>query len=366
MKKLFYSIATLLVICSLVACQKNFSLEKSGTTYGSSGAPSSSINSLIGSPLTIDDFPNDIVFSLNTPTISKAQAENLVNNDISQFPREQSLHRKTAITSNKKESHVMVNRRPTSTYSIKDLIEEKHTITQIDSDRKWEYIRNVEDTTTVYFAEGTIYRHFIVEQLFFVKDDYEYRVFANQCYYEGTEGDDTFNAYYYKKPVSQESSHDFRINLQDYTYFYSRPCFDKIEKSVKSNFNNSSSFYRSRNLTKERNPIYEYHTSGEKGDFGCVAADDYTYRFSDLNDYPHDEESVLHTINYHQDYLLNISNYFTYDEDFLTKSISKSADGTVIRDETMQGRKKIFEECEVFYPDLSRIQEKQSDSSATK
>ena len=71
------------------------------------------------------------------------------------------------------------------------------------------------------------------------------------------------------------------------------------------------------------------------------------------------EKNEISVISYHQDYLINISNYFTYEEDYLTKSVSKKYNGETIRDETIQGRKKIIEECNVFYPDLSKFEERE-------
>ena len=151
----------------------------------------------------------------------------------------------------------------------------------------------------------------------------------------------------------------FTIHLDGWTYFNKTSGFDKIDKSLYNNFSRSSLFYYSSNYhDMERHPSYEYHSS-KKGDFGCIATDDYDYNFSDLDDYPSGEKESLSTISYHQDYLVNISNYFTYKEDYLTRSISKKGNGNIIRDETKQGRKKVVEECEVFYPDLSQFEERE-------
>ena len=375
MKKCF-SIGTLvLIICSLAACQEGLS---SSYSSGSSDASNSSFDSSsqsssssfvdnkyqpIGPSSDISILSNDITFSLSAPTITKEQAENLINNDLSLYPEEQSSHKKTCIKSEKKESHVTENR-STATYSVKDLIEEKHSITQLDSDNKWYYSKSIENTTTVYFVEDTLYRHTIREQLYFVQNGYFYQVHSNKSYYEGMEDRGSYETFYYKTPDSLEEGYNgaFTLHLESYVYFNGQSKLNKLDKTILDNFRSSSSFYYSPNYSSmERHPNYKFHSSGEKGDFGCVIEDDYDYRFEDLNDYPSMEANELRTISYHQDYLLNISGYFTYDEDYLTKSVSKSGNGKVIRDETHQGRKKMFEGCEVFYPDLSTFEERAYD-----
>ena len=372
----------LLTLFSLAACQgapAASSSSESNHVDSSSIAPSSSAISSFSQPnnssssqkseyypvgpTTITNLLSDeMTFSLDTKTIDKDKAEELINNDISQYPEEKSLHKKTSIMSTRRESHVTVNR-STATYSVKDLIEEKHTISQIDSDNKWYYTKSVEETTTTYFVEDTLYRHVIHERLYFVKDGYLYEVFANKNYYEGFEDRGTFEAYYYKRETTSEEetiTNMFALHLESYVYFSQPTGLNKLDKTLYTNFTQSSSFYYSGNYkSMERHPNYEFHSSGERGDFGCIVADDYDYHFSDLNDYPSDEKGVLNTISYHQDYLVNISNYFTFNEDYYTKSVSKKADGTVIRDETMKSRKKIIEECETFYPDLSKFEERE-------
>lgn len=372
MKKCFGVGALLLLICSLVACQEELSISSSSetssvsssseTSSSSTGSSSKQNNySPIGPSTVVNLLTNNVTFSLSTNTISKEQAEELVNNDLSLYPEESSLHKKTTITSTKMESHVTENR-STATYSVKDIIEEKHTITQLDSDNMWFYSKSVENRTTSYFVEDTLYRHTIRENLYFVKDGCYYQVSAEQSYYEGMEDRGTFDAYYYKMPNLTEEDYigRFTLHLESYTYFSGTNGLNKIDRTLYTNFTKSSSFYESGNYSSmERQPSYEFYSSGEKGNFGCVITDDYDYHLSDLNDYPSMEKNVLNTISYHQDYLLNISNYFTYEEDYMTKSVSKGNKDKVIRDETIQGRKRVTEECEVFYPNLSKFEERE-------
>ena len=369
----------LATVCTLVACQEGLSISssiESSSTIDSSFLSSSflfsssqSSNSSskkdtyypIGPTSNISLLSSDLVFSLTTPTITKEQAEDLVINDIFKCSNEQSLHKKTCITSKKRESHVTKNR-STATYSVKDLIEEKHSINQIDSDSKWYYSKTIENTITTYFVEDTLYRHQVRENLYFMKDGFFYQVHAEQSYYEGMEDRGTYKAYYYKIPDEKEENNIgyVTLHIEDYVYFNDQLGFDKIDRTILTNFANSSSFYYSPGYSDmDRHPTYEFHSSGEKGNFGCIATDDYDYRASDLNDCPSMEKDELSTISYHQDYLLNNINYFSYNEDYLTKSISKSGIGVVIREETTRYRKKVIEECEIFYPDLSKFEEKE-------
>ena len=367
----------MLTILGLVACQEGLSISSSiesssvndssifsSSSSLSSSQPSSSSSKNnyypIGPDSNINLLTNEMVFGLNTPVITKEQAEDLVNNDLSKYPSEQSLHKKTCITSNKRESHVTKNR-STASYSVKDLIEEKYTIAQIDSDNKWYYSKNIENTTTSYFVEDTLYRHLVRETLYFMRDGFFYQVHAEQSYYEGMENKGTYKAYYYKIPDENEDNIGYvTLHPESYVYFDNQLGLGKIDKTILTNFTQSSSFYYSPGYSDmERHPAYEFHSSGERGNFGCVVTDDYDYRASDLNDYPSMEKDELSTISYHQDYLLNNINYFTYNEDYLTKSISKSGIGVVIREETTKYRKKVTEGCEVFYPDLSKFEEKE-------
>ena len=315
----------------------------------------------IGPLSDINVFSKDIEFAFSTDEINEETASNLINNDILPNSKSKTLTKMTGIASSKKESHVTVNR-TTATYSVKDLIEEKHSITQIDSEKQWYYTKRIENTKTVYFKEDELNRHIVSESLYYVDDGCLYLVCAEQSYYEGMEDKGTFESYYYKMSDITEEEYTglFTIRLESWTFFNESSGLNKIGNNIYNNFTHSSSFYESDHYKEmDRQPTYKYHTSGENGNFGCVAKDDYTYNFSDLNDYPSMEKNELDTINYQQDYLLSISNYFTIEEDYLTSSISKSSKGKVIRDETIQGRKKTAEGCETFYPDLSNFEERE-------
>ena len=378
MKKHF-SIGLLLTTCLLAGCQEAATIS-SPMVSGSDDSPivSSSDDSLpsgssesssftnntyhpIGpSSTTVGLFSEDVSFSLSTPTITKEQAEDLVNNDLLLFPEEQSLHKKTSIVSKRDERHVK-NNYSKSNYSVKDIFEEKHFIEQLDADNKWAYRKNVETAKTEYFDEDDLIRHIIHESLIYIKDGFYYEVHSEQSYYEGREDKGTYESYYCKVENSQgeDFSEKFALYLNGWTYFHGYTGFDEIDRSVFENFRFSSSWYSSaQDDEMERNTSYEYH-SPKSGSFGCVVKDDFEYSASDITDYPTGEKGILHSISYHQDYLLNISDYFTYDEDYITRSVSKKANGDVIRDETKEQRTKVTEECEVFYPDLSQFEERE-------
>ena len=411
MKKQLSIGVLLLTVCGLVACQEglpsssrqetSFSSsnhgsnnvessatslisEPSSTTVESTVSDSSSSSSLIqssnssskpnnyypiGPTSEVDVFSKDITFALSTNVIDKDAAENLINNDFLPTSKEKAFTKMTGISSSKKESHVTINR-TTATYSVKDLVEEKHIIAKIDSENKWYYSKQTEDTKTVYFVEGELNRHVIRESLYYVDNGCLYFVYAEKNYYEGMESKGTYEAYYtiMSDLTEEEYIGKFTIYPDSCTYFKESTGINKIDKVIYNNFTLSSCYYQAKNYSEmERHPNYEYHASGEKGNFGCVANDDCTYNFSDLNDYPSMEKEELNKIDYHQDFLLTISNYFEIEEDYLTRSISKSANkDKVIRDETIQGRKKTTEGCDIFYPDLSNFEEREYTPPITK
>lgn len=341
------------------------SSEASTSSYSSSSNNTSSKPNTyhpIGSPTAdIFDFSKSITFALSTDVIDQQTAVNKINNDIVPVSKETPLTKFTSISSTKKESHVTVNR-STSNYSVKDLVEEKHSITKVDYENRWYYSKRVENTNTVYFEEDELMRHTVSEYLYYVDNGVLYYVSAEQSYYEGMEERGTFEAYYYKITDMTEDEYigRFTILLRNAAFFTETSGINKIDKDLYNNFTHSSSFYYSDSYSDmARQSTYEYHTSNENGNFGCVANDDYTYNFEDLSDYPSMERKELDTITYHQDYLLTISNYFTIEQDYLTTSISKTSNDRVIRDETMQGRKKTSLECDVFYPDLSNFEERE-------
>ena len=370
----------IVTICSLIACQEGLSISSSGNDVSSSSTTTSSISDIssssssantyypIGPTSSVDVFATDISFSLDSPKISKEAAEDLVNNDISKYPEEKSSKVRTSISSKKSESHVTVNR-TTATYSVKDLVEEKHSMRMVDADKKWTYTKSTELTKTTYFVEDDLIRHITNESMIYAKDDCVYYVYAKESYYEGMENKGAFEAYFIKRDDMAEEDYiyNFDINLDGWTYFNETQKLGKIEKTIYNNFSSSSTFYYSRNYKDmERTPSFEYYSSGKAGCFGCIVSDNYDYTLTNDDDYPSMEKNEISVISYHQDYLINISNYFTYEEDYLTKSVSKKYNGETIRDETIQGRKKIIEECNVFYPDLSKFEEREYASPITR
>lgn len=372
----------ILTLGALAACQEGLSissLNKSSSTADFSSAFDSSIlsndisSSSNGSssdtpsyqPIDLsneeDVFSRETKFELSMNKITEANAEALVNNDVSQVPEEQSSHRKTAITKTKEESHVTKNR-STSNYSVKDLVTEKHSIRKVDTDQKWCYTKSLENTTTTYFEEEPLIRHVVIEKLIYEKDNVLYEVCSEKSYYEGKEKQGTFESYFIKRNEYnlEEYGNPFDIQIQGFVYFYKTTNLGKIDRDIFSNFNTSSMFYTIDNPSLlSRTTNKEYYSSGEKGRFGCVANDSCNYNFSDLRDYPSMEKNAFSTISYHQDYMLNITDYFTYELDSLVTSTSKSATGEVVRDEKIDSRKAITEECDVFYPDLSKFEERE-------
>ena len=384
-----------LTLCILASCQEGLSISSSIDGSSSSNVSTSSVisssvdgssssnvstSSVISSsssdssssndrgnyyPISesseIDIFSKDLTFNLDMNKISEEAAQELVANDISKYPAEKSSNKRTSYSIKREELHVKDNR-TSATYSVKDRFEEKFTVNKTDADNNWSYRRSEEYTETSYFVEDTLIWHRVTEWLSFVKDNYLYEVYAEKAYYEGMENRGTYEVYYTKTDDFNIDEYGgwFGVNLDGYTYFNSTSGFNKIDKSVYTNFSLSSSYYKADDYrTIERDTNYDYYSSGEKGSFGCIANDKGDYQFSDLKYYPSMEADDLRAISYSQDYLLNITNYFTYEENSLTKSTSKNGKGKVIRDEIKENRKKTIDGCEIFYPDLSKFEERE-------
>lgn len=374
----------ILSLCSLASCQEGLSSssssvgESSPNSVPSSSSIISSSNSGTSAPVYTyhpinesikpDMFSNELSFTLNTNKISEEQAKDLVTNDLTQYPEDKTTKKRTSYTLKKSESHVTVNR-STATYSVKDLIEEKFTVNKTDEDNQWSYRRSEENTRTVYFKEDPLIRHIVTEHLYFIKDNCYYYVYANKSYYEGTEDKGTYESYYYKLDDFNidDYAYTYYVPIDGYVYFSKTSNLTKIGKAVNNNFMTSTSFYTIDDYDAvQRDTNYQCYSSGEKGDFSCLASDSANYPFSNLRDYPSMEKNELDTISYHQDYLLDISNYFNYEENALMKSVSKNTKGETIRDETKESRKKVMEGCEIFYPDLSKFEEREYTSPGTR
>ena len=383
MKKQVITLMLLSLLCGITACQEEISSSSIETSSFSSNpessllessvvsGPSSSISysyQPIGKSTNLDIFSNPIKFELTTTKIDKDAAENLINTDVNKLPEGRVLTKSTSLKSTRRESHVTVNR-TTATYSVKDLIEEEYSTSQVDSNAKWHYTKNVQYQKTVYFVEDDLIRHIITENLYYAKDKTLFYVHSKQSYYEGMEDKGTFESYFYKidNYSEDENGYLFAVHLESNMYFSNSSGLDKIDKTLYTNFTKSSSFYYSRNYkSMNREPTYEYHSSGKKGEFSCLAKDVYTYYSSDLDDSPSMEASEVSTINYSQDYMLKINDYLTYEEDFMTSSVSKNIKGETIRDETVQSRKTVTEDCDVFYPDLSKFEEREYTEPTTR
>lgn len=366
----------LLVAFAPIACNQGFSSASSqsnsssiSSACSSSGAISSSQSQSSNSnektyhPIN-ESWVNEDVFSKNvnyelTGTLSLAEAKDVVNNDFANNYSQVSRTKFTTIERTKIESHILENR-STSTYSIKDRFEEKCGVRMVDSENRWIYQRTSEDSKNVYFVEEDLVRHIVTEYLYFYKDNYLYYVYANSSYYEGQEDRGTYESYYQIIPDLSEEEIDsyFYLHPLSWSYFGSSG-LSKIENKLGDNFVRSTSYY-----TIEDYDIVDHQTnysfaSKDNGYFDCSVNDTCSYYFDNLRDYPSTEKTILSSISYEQKYLLNISNYSSFAENFVTTSVSKSANDKTLRNEIRQGNKILDEECEIFYPDLSKFAKKE-------
>ena len=372
----------LLVAFSAIACNQGFSSASSHSSvssqpstsnqssdYSSLEDVSSSQNESSGpdekayhpineSWVDEDVFSRSVDYTLES-TLSLTEANDFVNNDFANNYNQFSRTKFTTIERTKKESHIIENR-STSTYSIKDRIEEKCGVRMVDSENKWRYQRTSEDSKNVYFVEEDLVRHIVTESLYFYRDNYLYYVYANSSYYEGQEDRGTYESYYQIIPDLSEEEIDsyFYIHPLSWSYFGSSG-LSKIENKLGDNFIRSTSYY-----TIEDYDIVDHQTnysfaSKDDGYFDCSVNDTCSYYFDNLRDYPSVEKTILSSISYEQNYLLNIVNYSSYEENFITTSISKSKTNQTLRNEIRQGNKILKEECGVFYPDLTKFAEKE-------
>ena len=366
----------LLVAFATIACNQGFSSASSQSSSSSISSVSSSSDAISSSqsqssnsnektyhPIN-ESWVNEDVFSKNvnyelTGTLSLSEAKDVVNNDFTNNYSQVSRTKFTTIERTKIESHILENR-STSTYSIKDRFEEKCGVRMVDSENRWMYQRTSEDSKNVYFVEEDLVRHIVTESLYFYRDNYLYYVYANSSYYEGQEDRGTYESYYQIIPDLSEEEIDsyFYLHPLSWSYFGSSGV-SKIENKLGDNFIRSTSYY-----TIEDYDIVDHQTnysfdSKDNGYFDCSVNDTCSYYFDNLRDYPSTEKTILSSISYEQKYLLNISNYSSFVENFVTTSVSKSANDKTLRNEIRQGNKILDEECEIFYPDLSKFAKKE-------
>ncbi len=366
----------LLVAFSAIACNQGFSSASSHSSvssqpsdYSSSEDVSSSHNQSSGPDIKTyhpinEAWVNEDVFSKSVDytlesTLSLSEANDFVNNDFANNYNQVSRNKFTTIERTRRESHILENR-STSTYSIKDRIEEKCGVRMVDSENKWMYQRTSEDSKNVYFVEDDLVRHIVTENLYYYKDNVLYHVYASSSYYEGNEDKGTYESYYQKITGlnEEEINSYFYLNPLSWSYFGSRG-LSKIENELGDNFMYSSSYYTIEDydiVTHQTN--YSFASKGQ-GYFDCSVNDACSYYFDNLRDYPSTEKTILSSISYEQKYLLNISNYSSYTENFITTSTSKSKTNQTLRNEIKQGNKILKEECDIFYSDLNKFAEKE-------
>ena len=373
--KRYLSVGTLLlVLCGLVACQAgdSFSISNQNESNLSSGGTSTkpiatynwihdskSFQPIVSS--NVIEPVSTIDFDLKMNKIDEEAAQNLVDNDISKYPPEKSLNKKTAITYTKEHTKVMSNR-STNTYSVKEIVTEKYSVHKVDYDKKWCFVRHAEDTTTSYFVEEDLVRHIVSEILYFLKDNCFYTVYSEQNYYEGNKKEGVFDSYFVKRENLDEEEYisKFSVDSPQFTYFNETDGFGMLAKSVYNNFASSSSYYEANNYENlSRNTNSEYYSSSENGDFRYLADDSGEYYFADLMDYPSFEMSALSKISYEQNYSLTIIDYLNFVESYETNSISKDNKGEAIRTENKIGKKTVVQECETFNLDLNNFEERE-------
>ena len=361
MKKIVKVSSLLSIMFAAIACGQNSSNSNNSASNsgGSSSFQNQGFHPVAESWKDEDVFSKPVNYELNN-IITTEEAESIVNNDIIPNVAQKTPKKLTYIEATKKELRVSENR-STGDYSVKSYYQERKTTQQIDSDNKWSYSRTSEESRTVYFEEDDLIRHEVLESLSFYRNNYLYSVVAEIDYYEGSEDKGTYECYYVKKEISSNEEIDsyFTVNTEGLAYFHEHRGFANLDRRIKVIFGYSTSYYSvgsTDNLNFQTNHSYASKGSGY---LDCLVNQTCTYGINDLNDYPSEERNALKTIDYQQKYLSNISNYFPYTESYATTSISKGSDNKAIREETNQGKRILTEGCKIFYPDLSKFEERE-------
>ena len=356
MKKIVKFSSLLSIMFAAIACGQNTSNSNSG---GSSSFQNQAFHPIAESWKEEDVFSKPVKYELNN-TITAEEAESIVNNDIIANVAQKAPKKLTHIEAKKKEFHATKNL-STGDYSVKGYYQERKTTQQIDSENKWSYSRTSEESRTVYFEEDDLIRHEVLESLSFYRNNYLYYVVAEIDYYEGSEDKGTYECYYVKKEISPNEEIDsyFNINTEGWAYFHQNRGFANLDRRIKVIFDSSASYYSVGNVSNLNFQTDHSYASKGNGYLDCLVNQTCTYGINDLNDYPSEERNVLKTIDYQQQYLSNISNYFSYTESYVTTSVSKDSGNKAIREDTNQGKRILTEGCETFYPDLSKFEERE-------
>lgn len=386
MKKIIKASGLLLVVSSLAACQEvilnssnsqnsgNTSSELNSENSGISSSESTSISnstnssfnpfSLSYEPLIFEDIPAGAIMS----KITKAEAENIVDNDLTKYNSADFGAKRSTENKTKRECTVARNRSD-STYSIRYHKEEKYQLTQIDVANRFYYTKITEYSKNEYFVEPDLIRHSSLERWTFFKDNYLYEVRIDIDYYEDHEDTGKYEAYYTKRTdlSDEEIDENFIINENSMTYFGKDGNLSKVDKSVLNNFNGSTSYYTAnRDAELNHTSDYTYYGSSTKGYLRCDVDDACKYKFEDLIDYPSDESFDLKTIEYNQKFSLLIMNYFSFKERSTMNSVSKEANGKAIRTEKKETEKNQYNSFTITYPDLTKLEEREYTPPITK
>ena len=119
-----------------------------------------------------------------------------------------------------------------------------------------------------------------------------------------------------------------------------------------ANFQESSLFYKASDYYHLDRVTTLNYVRCQNGWLIVGAHDNCIYTKNDLKYIPESEESILDSVEYHQDHVVIASDCFAFTNDYETTSTSRATSGNVLRKETKRGRTSLEVTCGTFYPDL--------------
>ena len=304
-----------------------------------------------------DTFEDPLEFP-SVEDIDFETASGIVDSDYVARSRNEPLPKFTRVATMKEELHIN-EKHDDLKFSPKDIYIERQHIMKIHSDLLWLYSRDVENFRNVYFGGEESIQHVVCEHLCYYEDGTVYNVYTYCDYDESNEAVGTFYSYFNKDEnfLESEAKELFAINADSYVYYISGLGLNRVASEVEGHFKDSSSSYFAEDYSGLNHVGSVNYVRGENGQLLVVSDDNCIYSKSDLSDIPAGEESLLDSIEYHQNYTVMAFDCFSFTEDYETTSTSRATSGNVLRKETKRGRTSLEVTCATFYPDLAEYAE---------
>ena len=256
------------------------------------------------------------------------------------------------------EAHIIENHEDNAS-APRDIYIEWQGVRKARSESLWAYSRTVQKTTTYNFSGDESIHHVVGEHLCYFKGGTVYNVYTYCDYDESNEAVGTFYSYFNRDEGYSEKDAGplFAINANDYVYFTGGLGVNAVDEKVMANFQESSLFYKAGDYYHLDRVTTLNYVRCQNGWLIVGAHDNCIYTKNDLKYIPESEESILDSVEYHQDHVVIASDCFAFTNDYETTSTSRATSGNVLRKETKCGRTSLAVTCGTFYPDLAEYAE---------